>query len=347
MSHDPASPHALQALQHRYARFQSTVGLNAQPTVWADTNFMATTDLDNFRGGSNNHYVFQDVRPAVLRQLHSKLLASSNVSRSLLARTHEDGSFNVTTVRAETFLWPSSWMRQADGHHTAATGTSTELLSRDLLDSVSELTFLSRVFGDALSRLSILDVGAGYGRLCKRFRDCFPQATYACVDGLAFGTYLSRRYLRHYGFESSVVALPSVAHYLASHRVDLVINIHSFPEMPLRDVTFWISLVANASVPHLFLVPNDVFARPGRLLTNDGTPIEPLLTRHGYRLARYSRFMQDELGMSSIAHGLAEDHRSSACRTARTRARAATLPSTCYTHAAPYFLFSLARGTRS
>ena len=90
----------------------------------------------------------------------------------LLQRTFEDGSFGADTT-------------MVDGVN----------VSRDLLDSVSEMLFLHKAFlyrPGGLDTLSVLDVGGGYGRLTKRWRDAWPKGKYHVTDGMAISTYLAK-----------------------------------------------------------------------------------------------------------------------------------------------------------
>jgi hypothetical protein len=177
----------------------------------------------------------------------------------LLARCTEDGAFGAHCV-------------PIDGRP----------VSRDLLDSVAELGFLRSEFGD-LSSLSFLDIGAGYGRLGHRMSEVAPEAGYICSDGIPESTALSSFYLAHRGLGADkVVPLNDIASRLSSTRIDVAINIHSFPECPGSAVEWWLGLLADHDIRYLFLVPNDVSA----FRSTDGARLDlvPLLNRFGYRL---------------------------------------------------------------
>ena len=58
------------------------------------------------------------------------------------------------------------------------------LVSRDLLDSINELTFLDDELGIAQRNMTILDIGAGYGRLAHRATTAFENLTYLCTDAI-------------------------------------------------------------------------------------------------------------------------------------------------------------------
>ena len=66
-----------------------------------------------------------------------------------------------------------------------------KLVSRDLLDSLVEIYFLDRHLGlaSAAPGLTVLDIGAGYGRLAHRILSALPSATrYLCSDAIAEST---------------------------------------------------------------------------------------------------------------------------------------------------------------
>jgi putative sugar O-methyltransferase len=160
-------------------------------------------------------------------------------------------------------------------------------VSRDLLESVNEIAFLERRLG--LSRLdgfSVLDVGAGYGRLAHRMASAFPNLRdYCCVDAIPESTFVSDYYLRHRGCAppARVVRLDELERELRPGAFDLAVNIHSFSECPLEAIAGWIDVLRRLGVPRLLLVPNE----PDRLLSleQDGSrrDFAPLLAAAGYR----------------------------------------------------------------
>ena len=135
----------------------------------------------------------------------------------LLQRTFEDGSFGADTA-------------MVDGVN----------VSRDLLDSVSEMLFLHKAFlyrPGGLDTLSVLDVGGGYGRLTKRWRDAWPKGKYHVTDGMAISTYLAKKYLGHYHYGRSVVPLTEVHGFLAKTKVDLLPD-KDLPQVGAESVPF-------------------------------------------------------------------------------------------------------------
>lgn len=260
-------------LRTRYRRLASAF----QPgSFWRRSRRLRDLNLKYFRG--DNAYVWQ------LRQvgdnarlkffLLTRYLSDLDVHK-LLERTSEDGAFGCWTFDFE----------------------SLPTASRDLLDSINEMYFLDRHWG-LLSRtdFTVVDIGAGYGRLAHRMVDCVPGLKrYFCVDAIPESTFLSEQYLRYRkaDHKATVLRLDEVADRLAAQRPDLAVNIHSFSEMPLRAIEAWIGLLARTGVPALMIVPNEgdkLLSLEDDYLRLDFTPA---LERHGYRLAARERTIAD------------------------------------------------------
>ena len=163
-------------------------------------------------------------------------------------------------------------------------------VSRDLLDSINELYFLDRQLG-LLQRAdgpsTVLDIGAGYGRLAHRAVEAVPALHYLCTDAVPESTFLCEYYLRFRGCldRAEVIPLDEIDARLPGRRIDLAVNVHSFSEMSQRTIAGWLALLERLQVPWLFIVPNDA----GRLLSTeeDGErqPFDALLAAGGYELA--------------------------------------------------------------
>ena len=171
-------------------------------------------------------------------------------------------------------------------------------MSRDLIESVNELAFLERELRlSARERFSVLDIGAGYGRLAHRAMEAYPQLDdYCCVDAIPESTLLSEYYLRHRGLapRARVVSLDRVEAELQPGSFDLAVNVHSFPECTYAAVEWWVELLRRLEVPNLLVVPNE----PDELLTleADGSrrDFRELIERAGYRLSRSERVVEDD-----------------------------------------------------
>jgi SAM-dependent methyltransferase len=193
----------------------------------------------------------------------------------LLGRLEEDGAFGC-------------WTFDYEGHGR---------VSRDLIESVNEIAFLERELSlSERKRFSVLDIGAGYGRLAHRMSAAYERLDdYCCVDAVPESTFLSEYYLRERGCSppARVVSLDHVEAELEPGAFDLAVNIHSFPECTYAAVEWWAELLRRLAVPWLLIVPNE----PDELLTleADGTRRDfmPLLERAGYRLARSEPVVDD------------------------------------------------------
>jgi putative sugar O-methyltransferase len=131
--------------------------------------------------------------------------------------------------------------------------------SRDLLDSVIEITFLRKALGwgrgDAVR---VLDIGAGYGRFAHRFLSIFTNASIANVDGVAESTFLCDFYTRFRGLtEDRCRTIPLDRLSGIGTGLDIATNIHSWSECSRATVRFWVRLIADLGIPYLFVVPHD------------------------------------------------------------------------------------------
>lgn len=245
----------LRELQERYARFDPAV---TTPALWTEGH-VSPDDLRHFRG--DNAYVWQLRGPNmnVMAYALAAYYAQSIDRRGLLDRLGEDDAF---------------------GNHTFVVGG--RVVSRDLLDSIFEIYFLDRhlrLFDTP--GLTVLDIGAGYGRLAHRMLQAVPGlGAYLCTDAFPASSFLCEYYLRFRGVadRGAVVPLDEVERVLAGRRVDLAVNIHSFSECRLPAIEWWVSRLARHRVRWLMIVPN-----PAELATNDGEDFGRIIEGHGYR----------------------------------------------------------------
>jgi hypothetical protein len=251
-------------LEARYRAFESPL---SRHTLWDDGYRNQKLDLAYFRG--DNVYVWQ-VRTlgehARLKYFLQGQYVRGFDTRGLFDRLIEDGQFGCWTFRY----------------------AGLPRLSRDLLDSINELYFLDREL-DLFARtsLTVLDIGAGYGRLAHRMCEALPGLTkYYCVDAVPESTFLSEYYLGYRGCQEKAIVVPldEIASVLPAEGIDLAVNIHGFSEVGLDVIGGWLDELARRSVPWLLIVPNDY----EQLLSfeGDGSRLDymPLLEARGYRL---------------------------------------------------------------
>lgn len=254
----------LTGLVERYERLRDPI---AARTYWRRGYLTTELELQRFRG--DNAYVWQFRNVAAMARykyyFYMRDLASGD-TRCLFDVLHEDGLFGCWTFDYPG--WPT--------------------VSRDLLDSINELHFLDRHLG-LLSRpgLTVLDIGAGYGRLAHRALAAAPLlGSYLCVDGVAESTFLCEYYLEFRGCldRAEVIPVDEFDQRVPGRRIDVAVNIHSFSEMSVSTIDAWLARLKALAVPWLFLVPNDA----DRLLSVEDDDrrddFAPLLEKHGFEL---------------------------------------------------------------
>jgi putative sugar O-methyltransferase len=129
-------------------------------------------------------------------------------------------------------------------------------VSRDLLDSINEIYFLLRraplLSGEDVS---VLDIGAGYGRLAHRMLTAVPNITrYYCVDAVPESTFLCDWYLRYRGLADRATVVPlDMLDRLGERRIDLAVNVRSFTEMSYPPIAAWIGLIAELGIGTLMI----------------------------------------------------------------------------------------------
>ncbi|MGH7125754.1 MAG: putative sugar O-methyltransferase [Stellaceae bacterium] len=237
----------------------------AAHTQWNERDLLSEVDLQAFR--RDNFYVWQTRGAKPETYLITAYHLRETDALGLFGVLTEDELFGAVTVPFE------------HGY----------LVSRDLLDSINELNLIARWLGCGRdSAVSLLDIGAGYGRLAHRLVSSFPNATIVCVDAVAVSTFLCEFYLdfRKLGERAEAVTLDRAAEQLAGREFDLVTNIHSFSECPASSIEWWLECLDTVRVGSLLIVPND----GDRLLSKEanGTRLDfgPLLERHGWRPVR-------------------------------------------------------------
>ena len=159
-------------------------------------------------------------------------------------------------------------------------------VSRDLLDSLGEIRFLRRHAGFGSGPRTLLDIGAGYGRLAWRLTQAEPHAKVIAADAFPASTFVCDYYLRFRGAgRARAVPLDEIEAALATERIDIAVNVHSFSECRPEAVAWWLRRLADHAVPKLMVVPNEGGCAGERCRFNDGTDMEPILARFGYRIA--------------------------------------------------------------
>ena len=263
----------LRELRDEYAQLDLPVLSSSRWNSKAVESFL---DLRWFRGETLITWHYRELpRITALKYFVYLRYVRERDALRLLDRLDEDGAYGCWT-----FSYPEE-----------------RRVSRDLLDSVNEISFLERELElSAREQFSVLDIGAGYGRLAHRMCAAYPRLEdYCCVDAVPESTFLSEYYLKRRGCTppARVVPLHEIGERLELGSFDLAVNIHSFSECTHAAVSWWLELLARLGVPRLLVVPNE----PDELLTleADGSrrDFQPLIREAGYELRRSERVIED------------------------------------------------------
>ncbi|MDE2216933.1 MAG: putative sugar O-methyltransferase [Planctomycetota bacterium] len=223
----------MKTLQERYA------SLSIPPidhSEWTSSYVNSNIDLRFFRGDNAYVYQYRDGNREVNYVVTYYYLQKIDELR-LLQKLDEDGLFGAYTFNV-----------------------NGRTVSRDLLDSIAEVSFLERHLAiSRVTRLNILDIGAGYGRLAHRMTQALPNiGRYICVDAVAESTFISEYYLRFRGVAERAAVIPifDVDDALANNPINLAMNVHSFSECTLLSTVWWLDALRKHKVKYLMIVPN-------------------------------------------------------------------------------------------
>ena len=260
----------LKALRDRYAVFNSKV---TDPLVWKES-YVGSDDILYFRG--DNAYVWQ------LRGLNMNAMA-----------------YALTTyyVKSIDKLGLLMGLKENNFFGNFTFNIADTLVSRDLLDSIVEIYFLEKYLNIFSSdHLTILDIGAGYGRLAHRMVCSLPNIVeYFCTDAVPESTFVCEYYVRFCKIEDrvKVVPLDEIESVMRRKALDLAINIHSFSECKTSAIEWWLSVLKRYNVKYLMVAPNFGDSGGKLLLTNDGEDFGKIIEKYGYKLVAKEPKYQD------------------------------------------------------
>ena len=282
----------LEELRVRYNNFQCPA---INHSVWRPEH-IAGVQLRYFRGDNPYVFQYQDGNTEIAHVLTAYYLMKT-APLQLFERLEEDALFGAYTFSLN----------------------GERLLSRDLLDSISEIAFLEDTL--SISRragANVLDIGAGYGRLAHRFLTALPGLSRVfCTDAIAASTFLCEFYLRFRGVSEMgrVVPLDEIESVMERHHIDIAVNIHSFSECTLNSICWWLDLLCRYRVPYLMIVPNAAWHSGAKLLTseidvNKNVSYLPALQDRGYRRIvmrpKYTAASIQKYGVSPTTYHLFE-----------------------------------------
>jgi len=248
----------LRELRERYSIFDDRI----TDSDWKNDH-VGSKNLSLLYFRRDNAYVFQrrgqnnDISGYALATYYLKSIDTL----ALLEKLEEDDFFGVYTFHIDN-----------------------KTISRDLLDSISEIYFLRKYLD--IETYNILDIGAGYGRLAHRLLTAFPSVkNYLCTDAIAESTFISEYYLRfHKQDRGKVIPFDKIEDTMKSQNIDIALNIHSFSECRISAVEYWLSLLVEHRVKYLFIVPNGLAHGDKHFLSTTGEDIEKVIETHGYKL---------------------------------------------------------------
>lgn len=246
-------------LQELLARYRDHP---AAPVMWSQDFLADQLDLTAFRG--DNAYLWQVRKRTEAAQY---ALTSHYLERhdelGLLDKLTEDGLFGAYTF-------------DVDGR----------IVSRDLLDSVVELSYLHERIDLDREGVRILDIGAGYGRLAYRASQAFPAVELVCTDAVAQSTFLCEYYLDFRGVErATTVPLDEIGPAIAHTPFDVAVNIHSFSEAPAAAIAWWLDILAASRVQRLLVVPNTGLDPLSTEAGEERIDFRPIIESRGFELA--------------------------------------------------------------
>ena len=276
------SSERLRELQQRYDSFPCAARSHSQ---WSEVTSNAI-DFERFRGESAYMWQYRDGN-VPLTYLATYFYQKCSPDADLLRLCVEDESFGVYGI-------------PADGG----------MITRDRLDSVTELGFLRQYFGlQQRARFSVLDIGSGYGRLAWRMSQCFPQVHMLCADAVAESAFLCEFYLRHRGAPRHLrmVPLPDLADTLAREPVEMAIAVNSLSECSAASIRWWIELLQDHAVPHFIMVSNSYHGGGSQLFSNeanpaDSVPLLPMFAERRYRRVHLApKYTEQALQMYGVS----------------------------------------------
>ncbi len=247
--------------QMRYAGHPAT-----QHSLWQPEQLAKDLTLTRFR--ADNAYIWQ-TREVEYDVVASHAFTTHYVEKidtmGLLSHLNEDGLFGVATFEMD----------------------HGKIVSRDLLDSILEINFLERHLKiSQQSSFSVLDIGAGYGRLAYRLAKTLPNLRIAlCTDAVPESTFLCQYYTGFRGVSDKVKTVPldRIEAMLNANPIDLVTNIHSFQECTIASISWWLKVLSTHRIKHFMLAHyrSELLSTEG-----DGTAqdFRPLIERLGFEL---------------------------------------------------------------
>jgi hypothetical protein len=156
------------------------------------------------------------------------------------------------------------------------------VVSRDLLDSVIELSFLRNTLPRDAWLGPWLDIGAGYGRIAHRRSQLHSACVTDCTDEIPISREVCARYLEARGVLAKVIEPRGLG--VGGRAYELAINVHSWPECTHAQIIAWLDRLVGLGVPYLFVIPH---LDREMLCVDSGRSFRPDIEGRGWRLAEH------------------------------------------------------------
>jgi SAM-dependent methyltransferase len=286
----------LMSLRTAYERFGCPA---CNPGIWQKEYIKRDLPFSAFR--DDCAFVWQRRENAPANYILSAEYLLKGKYRELFLKLEDDGLFGAQFVQTEDGL----------------------MITRDRIDSTIEIAFIDELFSISKRRqFSILDIGAGYGRLGVRMVNAFDSVTVTCADAVAESTFICEHYLRFRSAEPRARAVPlhQLADEIENHEIDIALSVHSFSECSIGAVCWWLALLRRLRIRYLLIIPNAGAHGGQLLLAYDGagrrTNIQGVIETYGYRRIAYvpkyhDQLMQEVAGVSPTYYHLFELERRS------------------------------------
>ena len=76
-------------------------------------------------------------------------------------------------------------------------------------------------------------------------------------------------------------------------KIDIAVNIHSFPECNINDIEWWIKLIDSNKIKYIFYVPNNPKSTPEFMPSNNGKSILNLFNKYNYKVRHYKNMYKE------------------------------------------------------
>ncbi len=170
-------------------------------------------------------------------------------------------------------------------------------MTRMWLDANVELHFLRKHLM-AEKRESVLEIGAGYGRLAVMGMRVSEEWT--CVDAVPISSRICHDYCARFNPSVMVATLEEFCKNASPGQFDMAVNIHSWNECSVEQIQNWLDALVYLKIPNLFTVSH------GRLDTDSAYKTqEPGQPSWRHLLEdRFNLVVEESIGLGNHPHAV-------------------------------------------